>query len=330
MTIDNDNISDQNSSVKSIKSDALFKSIMEDKKAATEFLNQYLSASIKDLINLDTVKIEKESYVEDNLKRRLSDIVFSVQTKKNTNSSKRAFIYILLEQQSTADYWIALRLWKYTLLLCERHMQKQGKLPLVVPILFYNGTKPYNAPKNLWELFTDPARAKEALCNDYTLIDLQATSDNEIKQKQHLGMLEYFMKHIHTRDMLRLWQEFLSDFTHMISLDKESGYIYIKKFLWYTDAKVDAKVHGELNQLILNHLPGGDGEEIMKTIADKYIEQGLEQGIIQGLEKGVEQGQQIALEKTALNMLKQNCNIELIATVTGLNKDEILKLSRSL
>ena len=61
-----------------IKSDALFKSIMEDKKAATEFLKQYLLKDIKDIVDLNTVKLEKESYVEDDLKRKLSDIVFSI------------------------------------------------------------------------------------------------------------------------------------------------------------------------------------------------------------------------------------------------------------
>lgn len=58
-----------------IKSDALFKSIMEDKKAATEFLEQYLSNDVKDIVDLNTVKLEKESYVEDDLKRKLSDIL---------------------------------------------------------------------------------------------------------------------------------------------------------------------------------------------------------------------------------------------------------------
>ena len=130
------------------------------------------------------------------------------------------------------------------------------------------------------------------------------------------------MKHIHQRDMLKLWEEFLSNFTHMVSLDRESGYLYIKKFIWYTDSKIDADDHRILNSMILDHLPDNDGEEVMKTIADQYIEQGIEQGIIQGME----QGQQITLENTTKNMLSHNCDSKLIEEVTGLTAQTITKL----
>jgi predicted transposase/invertase (TIGR01784 family) len=172
--------------------DALLKKVMENPIAAAEFLDEYLPVEFKQQLDLSTVQMEKESFVEKNLTRQLSDIVLSVKTKDN----EQAFVYALIENQSTPDYWISFRLWKYALLLAERHMKGKDKLPLICPIVLYNGSKKYNAPRNLWELFTDPAMSKKLLAGDYRLIDLQAMSDDDINYDKHISMLTYMMKHI--------------------------------------------------------------------------------------------------------------------------------------
>ncbi len=103
----------------------------------------YLPCDFKELIDLSQITVEKESFIEDGLRRKLSDIIYSVKTKNN----ETAFVYVLIEHQSEPDYWIALRLWKYMLLLCERHKKDTEKLPLIAPLVFYNGTKEYNMPR---------------------------------------------------------------------------------------------------------------------------------------------------------------------------------------
>ncbi len=214
----------------STPSDALFKTIMEDVVAAREFLEHYLPNNLKELVDLSTVRIEKESFVEDNLKRALSDIIYCIKNKEGED----AYAYVLIEQQTKPDYLIAFRLWKYMLLLIDRYVKKNGigntssassklKFPLVMPIVFYNGTKKYNAPLNLWDLFSNPELAKRLMTSDYRLVDLQSMSDDEIQQKAHFGMIEYFMKHIQTRDIIKLWADFLASFKEAVLLDKERG-----------------------------------------------------------------------------------------------------------
>ncbi|MGX7591034.1 Rpn family recombination-promoting nuclease/putative transposase [Candidatus Karelsulcia muelleri] len=76
----------------------------------------------------------------------------------------KAYVYVLIEHQSSSDYWIAFRLWQYMLLLCERHKdanknnsnsteEKDKKLPLICPIVVYANDKPYNAPRSLYFYF---------------------------------------------------------------------------------------------------------------------------------------------------------------------------------
>ncbi len=294
---------------KVIPSDALFKKIIEEPSVAQEFLEYYLPQDFKKLVDLSKIKIEKESYVEDSLRRQLSDIVYSIQTRDN----KTAFVYTLIEHQSKSDYWIPFRLWKYTLLLCERHKKNKNKLPLIYNIVFYNGSEPYKAPRNLWQLFVHPKQAKKLLTKDYKLVDLRSMPDDEIKHKKRLGIMEYFMKKIYQRDMIKLWDEFLETFKADVIVDKEKGYIYIKWLLWYTDSKVPENRQQELEQVITKHLSKTE-ENIMRTIAQKYIDEGEAKG---KAERNIE---------IAKAMLADGDPIEKVTRLTGLSKKELERL----
>ncbi|KJV70325.1 hypothetical protein OTSUT76_4008 [Orientia tsutsugamushi str. UT76] len=101
-------------------------------------------------------------------------------------------------------------------------------------------------------------------------------------------MLEYMLKHIHQRDMLKLWEEFLIKFKHVLILDKEKGYIYLRSFLWYTDTKLLESQQPELEQVLAKYLSEEEKSNIMRTIAAKYIDEGIEIGETKGIAKGID------------------------------------------
>ncbi|ABV85323.1 Rpn family recombination-promoting nuclease/putative transposase [Rickettsia massiliae] len=321
--------------------DELFKKVMSEPIAAREFLEHYLPVSFKNKINLNSVKIEKESFVTEDLKKRFSDVVYSVSLKNDnvkdstTDSvdNDKAYVYVLIEHQSSSDYWIAFRLWQYMLLLCERYKdankgnnkQERDKLPLICPIVVYANDKPYNAPRSFWELFEDSNTAKTLMLDEYLLVDLQKQSDDEIEKKKHLGMMEYMLKHIKARDILNLWQSLLERFKSSIEIDKKNGYIYIKWLLWYSDAKVDADKQAELAKIIAKHLNKADGEGLMRTIADKYIDE----GIAQGMQIGKNEGKHERTMEVAKNMLSNNYSIPEVSRITGLSISEINNLLKA-
>ncbi len=70
------------------------------------------------------------------------------------------------------------------------------------------------------------------------------------------------------------------------------------------------KKRDELSSLIIEYLPKNDGEKLMRTIADSYIEKGL-------TTKAME---------IAKRMLEEKIDVKFISSVTGLASDEILKL----
>ncbi|KJV55577.1 transposase, YhgA-like family protein [Orientia chuto str. Dubai] len=123
------------------------------------------------------------------------------------------------------------------LALLEKYQKERNKLPLVIPMVVYHGTKPFNAPRSLWELFYDPELAKEFMGSEYKLTDWQAMPDTEIKKKA-TAALAYFMKYVHSKNMLSIWEEFLELFKDAVLIDQKREYIYMTSLLWYTGNKV--------------------------------------------------------------------------------------------
>jgi predicted transposase/invertase (TIGR01784 family) len=67
----------------------------------------------------------------------------------------------------------------------------------------------------------------------------------------------------------------------------------------------------------------------MRTIADSYRDQYYGIGIQQGIEQGIEQGATNKTLEIAVKMIRQNLDLKLISSVTGLSSDEILKLKNN-
>ena len=57
--------------------------------------------------------------------------------------------------------------------------------------------------------------------------------------------------------------------------------------IWYNDCKIPLNKKQEFEQLVLDHLPKEKGAEIMKTIADSYIDEGVSKGILIGKNEGI-------------------------------------------
>ena len=166
------------------------------------------------------------------------------------------------------------------------------------------------------------------MAGDYNPIDLNAMSDDDIDYEKHLSFVLYTMKHIHDRDTLKMLEQAMQKCTKTLIIDKGKDYVHTKLILWYTDSKVPAENKQLLEQLIVNNLPKQDMENIMRTVADTYIEQGVEKVILQGIEKGKAEGK---LERDiiiAKNLLLLNISLDTISSATGLAIAELQSLSK--
>ena len=64
--------------------DSLFKSIMSNSKAIKEFFEQNLPDKIREVIDLATIKPQKETYIDNHLRSSLVDLLYSAEFNNQT------------------------------------------------------------------------------------------------------------------------------------------------------------------------------------------------------------------------------------------------------
>jgi len=304
--------------------DEFFRRAMEDPVIARDFLRSHLPQKVLNIIDINSLILEKESFVEENLLNSISDVLFSFKS-----GAGEAYVYVLLEAQSTSDYFMPYRLFKYSMNIYDRYLKNNPNakyLPLIYPLVFYNGKKKYEAPLNFWELFENPEFAKEFWVNNYQLINVREIADKELKTRKLSGILEFFMKHIHERKLLKQWEEISHLLPELIEIS--GGRDYIKMILHYTVDFTEEDDKMKLGNLL--HKSLREAEDEMVSIAQSWknegIKIGMENGITQGINQGITQGITQGKSELIQRMLKQNISVDSISQMTGLPIEEIMKL----
>ena len=77
--------------------DRYFRAAMSDPRVALDFFNAHLPPSILDIADLSSLKLEKETFLDEELKLSSSDLLYSV----NLENKKSLFIFIGGASKST-------------------------------------------------------------------------------------------------------------------------------------------------------------------------------------------------------------------------------------
>lgn len=187
--------------------DAVFKQFLYHPDTARDFLDIYLPSTLRELCDLQTLKLESGSFIEDSLRASYSDVLWSLKTNEGDG-----YIYVVIEHQSSPDAHMAFRLMRYAMAAMQRHLDAGHKtLPLVIPMLFYHGTlSPYPFSLCWLDEFDDPALARQLYSATFPLVDITVIPDDEIMQHRRIALLELMQKHIRKRDLMGLVEQLVS------------------------------------------------------------------------------------------------------------------------
>ncbi len=90
--------------------DSFFRETFGRREIAANFLREYLPARIIARLDLDSLSLVKDSFVDKELRHHYSDLLYSVQHKKG-----KRYIYFLFEHKSSPDIWTPLQLLRYSI-----------------------------------------------------------------------------------------------------------------------------------------------------------------------------------------------------------------------
>lgn len=303
--------------------DAVFKNFLTHTDTARDFLDIHLPKEIKAICDLSTLTLESGNFVEESLQEQYSDVLYSVSMQGHPG-----YLHILIEHQSTPSKKIAFRMMRYAIAAMHRHLEAGfQQLPLVVPILFYQGkTSPYPYSMCWMDMFASPKLARRLYSEPFPLVDITTIPDDEIMQHRRVAILELLQKHIRQRDLMKM----LEDLVTLLSAEytTESQLITLVNYMLLRGHTDQPKIfYRELGR----RLPK---EKTMGTVAEwleeqgilKGLEQGIQQGMQQGIQHGMLQGESNATHRVATRMLKSGMSPEFVAEMTDLTREEIDKI----
>ncbi|TDB51634.1 Rpn family recombination-promoting nuclease/putative transposase [Photorhabdus luminescens] len=310
--------------------DAIFKQFLTHPDTARDFLQFHLPPTLLEVCDLETLQLASGSFIEDDLRPYYSDVLYSLKAGKGDG-----YVYCLIEHQSSPDKHMAFRLLRYAIAAMQRHLDAGHKmLPLVIPILFYQGkVSPY--PMNWLQEFDDPELACELYSNDFPLVDITVIADDEIMKHRRMAVLELLQKHIRQRD--------LADFLEQLVTLLLEGYTTQEQLVSVINYMLQAGESHDptalLNTLALR-MP--QHEEALMTIAEKLRlegeQRGIQKGIQLGEQRGIQLGEQKGIQlgeqkgrkeeaiKIARTMLASGLDRTTVMKMTGLSEDELAQI----
>ena len=225
------------------------------------------------------------SYVSDDLREREDDIIWRARWGKNW-----LYVYLLLEFQSTVDWFMAVRIMTYVGLLYQDLIKSESirtgkKLPPVLPVVLYNGDNRWQAPVNIKELIIPVPGGLEHYQPHlhYLLLDEGSYGDPELATLRNLTAALFRLENSRTpEDVERILQALI------IWLQSPEQNALRRTFtVWLKRVFLPGRVPGvRFNEI-------QDLQEIQSMLSERVKEwtkdwkqQGIEEGRLEGRQEG--------------------------------------------
>jgi len=282
---------------------------MSDKNVATEFFGKHLPIDIKEQIQLDSLKLQGNSYIGDNLRMQVTDLLFNADF-----DGKLGYIYLLVEHQTKPEKLMPLRVLKYVIAIMEDHLRKLGgaTLPVVYPMIMYSGKRTYNYSTNLFDLFGEQRElAQRIFLNSYQLVDISKIPAEEFNQMIWYGTLAQAMKAIHAScDINQLLKCVV---LRLRIIAKAGNLSYISTIMSYFFEVGEMRDQKEFADIMRLNFTKKEQRKIM-TYAEQLRFEGRTE----------------ATRDMAIKLLQRNSAPDVVASVTDLSLAKILKLKKKI
>ncbi len=263
------------------------------RKLIHAFVEEDFSAKIQP----DSLRKLDPSHLSATLQQRESDLLYEVrldsQDSQDNQDNQTAYLYILLEFQSTAPKHMAIRLLSYISLFYERLIKEgknsKGKLPPVFPLVLYNGDRPWNAPRSTSELISsNEIPAKYLPHFQYALIDEKRIPDEKIHKLHNL------ISAVICAEKYGRPGEWEAQIPQIIEFLRDEPGPEITIFRrWIALLFGEGMNESEYNQITAPE----EVQKMLATLAEDLKAEGRQEGEKLGMQKGWEEGEKLGMQK---------------------------------
>lgn len=312
--------------------DKFFRSTFGQVKVASDFLNNYLPKDLANIIDMNTLEPQKESFLDADLKEEFSDLLFRVSM-----NNKDSYIYLLFEHKSYKDRMVIFQVLKYMINIWESKIKadrdskkESGKvnsegieLPIILPLVVYHDKGEWTIKKTLGEMIPSynelPEDLKKYIPNfEYLLFDLSKFPKEAVKlQSEAMISIKALTKarHASKEEAIGILKEAIDLIRGAKEKDEITYYVSacIRYMLSVRDDISEEEMYKIANKISI------EGGELVMTVAERLKQEGLEEG----RKKVLEEGEMIRARKAARNAIIKGYATEEIADITGLTEKEV-------
>jgi predicted transposase/invertase (TIGR01784 family) len=246
-------------------------------------LENVLPADVLALVDLDSIEIEKDSFVEPDLRAYYSDALFRVRMAGEPGN-----VYLLIEHKSHPDRFVHVQALSYIKPIWGR--RRGPDLPAVVPVVVYHGQRSWPYDPKFSKVFPPKAEAFRRFFPDFEIVlaDLSRYPDEEIRGAVLTRAFLLMLKHVRSPDfpdrlpgIFRLFGELSRSRT---------GMGHLEAMLRYMARAAENITPETVETLVEENFSPNEGEKLMATLAEQWERRGEERGIQKGIQAGIQQG----------------------------------------
>ena len=148
------------------------------------FLRNFVESKWVAQIDEDSLTPCPKGFIDKIFGELESDIIYKAKI-----AGREVYFFVLTELQSTVDYTMPFRMFKYIAAIFMRYFndtpegvrERAGfRLPAVVPILFYNGNDKWTVPRNFKDYLQDGDFFEGIINFTYTLVDIKTLDSKQL------------------------------------------------------------------------------------------------------------------------------------------------------
>jgi predicted transposase/invertase (TIGR01784 family) len=291
--------------------DSVFRRIFGVPANAASQLRAVLPAELATWLDLDRLALVPGSFVDEALRWRHSDALFTAPL-----DGRDAFVYVLVEHQSSDDPLLAFRVLRYVIRIWDRYEREHPKarrLPAIIPLVVYQGRARWASPVQLLDLIDLAPADRHSMQAwlprfEFLLDDLSRVSEDQLLDRKltpaaavTLLLLKNARGNPQVTNLLRRWEDLLR-----AVLGQPGGSEEFSAMLAYI-VLVSETPAEELRDLAVSL--GPDAEEAYVTTAEMLEARGEARGKVEDI--------LVVFEQRGIDVSDESR--EMIASCTGLD-----------
>lgn len=261
--------------------------------AARNLIELHLPADLVQILDLDSLELQKDSFVDDELRDSYSDMLYSIRLSGQDGEPVEGQVYLLLEHKSQSDPMTCFQLLRYIVRIWEQRLRKGQSLCPVFPLVIYHGQEAWSAPVGLEELIGGPdVLFEHGVRMAYPVVDIGQIPDELLATDPFLQSVLGLLKYSRTRNFEDKLEIFLRCLLEIGTAELQTE--HLDAVLVYVST-VSPSIPMETLAMTIQKIfptqiePG--------SIADEYMKKGRLEGIQEGRQEGRQEGKQEGLKE---------------------------------